>query len=561
LSVLKTVPNFPGSNGARTSLSDGSSDQLLVPYDSRNGIVDISIRKCPHCGRSYEPDQLEQMETIDQIDDFAEQQQRQRHHQQQQQQQREKDTGSAERTFINSEPFIDSNYFKLLGDSASNNDHVLPDSLFTQGYFNKFFKEIELLGRGARGSVYKVEHCLNGISLGHFALKKITIGDDSNWLLKVLREVTMLCKISFNNSNLVNYNHVWLEVSSINDFGPKIPCAFILQQYCSGGNLEEFILNLKNPTLSPTDLKTWRLNNKNGKLKGRLLNNDEILLIFSQIVSGVSELHKNHIIHRDLKPSNCLLSQAYFTNFINTKPDISKIPTILVSDFGESQIEGEKRNATGSTGTLEYTAPELLNFQKGKLAPQFNKKTDIYSIGMILYFICFAKLPYESTDFEILQNEIKSFNLDYLDADDRDDLLPDFKYLIKNLTSKSPEERMDTDEILNFLKKIGSIDHHIPHEDDEKVPFVRRLSLTDGVETRLTPFDKLIQEKKRIILIFINFITLKVLIQYQILGYISIFAIGFTLTQKIKHLYILTVSMVITSIILLIYNYLFIYFT
>lgn len=537
----------------------------------------MRIKRCPNCGQEFEIDQHHHAESGDSNGNI-----------------RNGHNGVSEKglTPVNSragehtgDSYIDSNYFRLLG-SSSNSDyadgttpiedeevdpieyeHNLPRSLFTQGYFDKFFKTQELLGRGARGSVYKVEHILNGISLGHFALKKITIGDDSKWLLKVLREVTMLCKISFNNRNLVNYNHVWLEVSSINDFGPEVPCAFILQQYCSGGNLEDFITNLAHPVLKPSELKKWKLKNKHAELKGRLLTNDEILLIFEQIVEAVAELHKNHIIHRDLKPSNCLLSKPYIKDFTNLKhiPDLSTVPTILVSDFGESQLEGEKRTATGSTGTLEYTAPELLEIGGPNRIPQFNKKTDIYSLGMILFFMSFGKLPYEHTaeEFDILKHEIEDgdVNMETL-VNLREDLLPEIKYLIIKMTSKSIQERLSTEEILAVIRKLHSVDDRSDKDLEalakqfEKMPMmVKRLSLTDGLEIE-TRLDILKRYQNRIYLTLFNFILLRLIIQYHLISYIFIFFLGLTITHDIKHIYILTTIMFITSIILTIISYL-----
>lgn len=522
----------------------------------------MRIRTCPNCGREFEIDQ--------------------HHHSESNNKPRMEQGLTTSRPGEHTgDSYIDSNYFRLLGSSSNSgiskieddeeiepNDelgHNLPQSLFTQGYLDKFFKTQELLGRGARGSVYKVEHILNGISLGFFALKKITIGDDYKWLLKVLREVTMLCKISFNNRNLVNYNHVWLEVSSINEFGPKIPCAFILQQYCSGGNLEDFILNLTNPVLKPNELKKWKLKHKNTRLKGRLLTNEEILIIFQQIVEGVSELHKNHIIHRDLKPSNCLLSKPYIKDFTKpSEPDLSQIPTILVSDFGESQLEGEKRTATGSTGTLEYTAPELLEINGSKRIPQFNKKTDIYSLGMILFFISFGKLPYEHTseEFEILKNEIEDnagLNISKL-LDLRDDLLPEIKYLIIKLTLKNSEERLSTEEILSVIKKVQSMDEKSDKELEdlskqfEKMPMmVKRLSLTDGLEIETDYIWNKYQSK--IFLMILNFLFLGLNFKHYVINYIFIFLLGLTITHDIKYIYILTIIISITSIILTIITY------
>lgn len=371
------------------------------------------------------------------------------------------------------------NYFRLLEDTFR-----LPDTLFTQGYFDKFFKEIEMVGRGSRGSVYKVEHILNGVSLGTFALKKITIGQDPLWLSKILKEVHMLVKISCNTHHLVNYNHVWLEVDSINEFGPKVPCAFILQQYCSGGNLEDLVTSLKDPKLSVKEMKRLKIR----KLKGRLLSNEEIVIMFKSIVKGVAELHKHHIIHRDLKPSNCLLSAKYSDEYF-FEPDLEKIPDVLIGDFGESQLEGETRSGTGATGTLEYTAPELLDVYEN--IQQFNKKTDVYSLGMILMFMCFGGAPFKSTDLNDLKREIMAD----IKIGTREGLHPGLIEIIKNLTSHTPNDRMDAEEILERLAWI--------EEDlDPAVSLVSsRLSLTHNAESPPLPL-AINRKRGRMILLY-----------------------------------------------------------
>lgn len=85
---------------------------------------------------------------------------------------------------------------------------------------------------------------------------------------------------------------------------------------------------------------------------------DHILSFFSDIASGLQHLHSNGFIHRDLKPSNCLLTQPH----VPGQP-----PKVLVSDFGEVQMENTMRSSTGATGTISYCAPEVL--KRGKCLP------------------------------------------------------------------------------------------------------------------------------------------------------------------------------------------------
>jgi len=56
----------------------------------------------------------------------------------------------------------------------------------------------------------------------------------------VLIEVQLLQRLS--HPNLVSYRHVWLEDVQLNRFGPSVPCAFILQEYCNSGDLLHYII-------------------------------------------------------------------------------------------------------------------------------------------------------------------------------------------------------------------------------------------------------------------------------------------------------------------------------
>ena len=370
----------------------------------------------------------------------------------------------------------------------------IPEELFIPGYFHKFFTTLSLLGNGARGSVFKVIHRIGNTSLGVFALKKISIGNDMVWFNKCIREVKALSSLTHKSANLITYNHVWLEMDksygvttkmnsdneklnqdSINynkddDLNEKIPCLFILQQYCPGGNLEDCILIdvfKKYPErISPEERKKWfkevrRIKRANVQLQLGL-STLQILHIIQDIARGLHELHDIGLIHRDLKPSNCLLLSKYkdeiitddnknnvtrgkgsLTNNFDIKEDRSNemnpsnkdnygvFPTVIIGDLGESQLLGEARTATGATGTIEYTAPEViindkLNQSVGTNFPmdndillQYNEYTfasDMYSFGMIVYFIVFGKLPFILDSFDIpeMKRTVKSFKINKL---------------------------------------------------------------------------------------------------------------------------------------------------
>ncbi|ODV85246.1 hypothetical protein CANARDRAFT_23310 [[Candida] arabinofermentans NRRL YB-2248] len=389
-------------------------------------------------------------------------------------------------------------YFKLLSQIESNNDannelksiisnqqksstsknNSIPLDLINQGYFKKFFKTLNVLGNGSNGLVLKVEHKLFHLNLGIFAIKKIPIGNDMNNLIKILNEVQFLYNLtesefSNNNCNIVKYNHVWIEVDKLNEFGPKVPIVFILFEYCDGGTLEDFINSITNPKF---DLKREKLIRKLKKqnqnitsmldTKKRFLNNFEIFKIFKDILNGLNYLHDLKILHRDLKPSNCLFKNKFTDTYNppNCIDDLTKIPNLLVSDFGESIMENTKRNQTGYTGTLEYCAPELFKVDHTGKFNEFSLCSDVYSLGIILYFICFNKLPFISNDQSGIKLEILNYNL-YNDinnvslkrgmGDDCDcELYEEWIELIKVMIDPMPENRPTCTQLFKYLEKI-----------------------------------------------------------------------------------------------------------
>lgn len=87
---------------------------------------------------------------------------------------------------------VDGNYFSILED-------LLNSSSFNQGYYDRFFVELNKLGRGQRGSVFRVRHMLDKIDLGEFAVKAVPTGSSHSWLVKMLREVMLLGKLKHPN--------------------------------------------------------------------------------------------------------------------------------------------------------------------------------------------------------------------------------------------------------------------------------------------------------------------------------------------------------------------------
>ena len=310
--------------------------------------------------------------------------------------------------------------------------------------------------------VLLVKHMLDGVVLGHFACKRVPVGDDHEWLKKVLVEVQLLQYLS--HQHLVSYRHVWLEDVKLSNFGPSVPCAFILQQYCNAGDLQHYISNTSKVSDAPQSLKdrARRFSRTQTKpsvnLQGRKLHFEEIYSFFKDITSGLNHLHVNGYIHRDLKPSNCLLHDA------------GHGLRVLVSDFGEVQTENMVRKSTGATGTISYCSPEVLRRDPSGQYGNFTPKSDIFSLGMILYFLCFARLPYRNAnaldedmdeDLDQLRDEITSWGGLHEERKLRPDLPEKLYTFLRRLLSLDPAERPSAEDILLGIKTGSGLDEVI----------------------------------------------------------------------------------------------------
>lgn len=347
----------------------------------------------------------------------------------------------------------------------------ISSSAFSPGYFRQFFVEQGLLGKGGNGVVLLVEHIMDRVSLGQFACKRVPVGNNHSWLEKVLVEVKLLQKIP--HRNLVQYHWVWLEDHQPNRFGPSIPCLWILQEYCNGGDLHNYVLGPKEEPTTADELKQ-RMRRKSKEdpepprdLRGpSKLTFDEIFSFFRDITAGLHHLHTKGYIHRDLKPSNCLLQQ-----------DGAKT-RVLISDFGEVQAAGVQRGSTGATGTISYCAPEVLR----RDAPagtfgDFTTKSDIFSLGMIVYFMCFGRLPYNSADgideekedLDELRAEITKWPGFDDETRSRPDLPEKLYRFLKRLLSVDPSERPSTGDILDSIRGGGNLSDAVAEEGGPRV--------------------------------------------------------------------------------------------
>jgi serine/threonine-protein kinase len=119
----------------------------------------------------------------------------------------------------------------------------------------------------------------------------------------------------------------------------------------------------------------------------RPLPENDALAIVSQILEGLDYLHSQGVIHRDLKPQNIMLCSD---------------GSLRIMDFGIAKVAASRRMTFGgfspTMGTPDYMAPEQVKGQRG------DERTDIYSVGAILYEMLTGRVPFEGQNAYMIMN-------------------------------------------------------------------------------------------------------------------------------------------------------------
>jgi serine/threonine-protein kinase len=118
---------------------------------------------------------------------------------------------------------------------------------------------------------------------------------------------------------------------------------------------------------------------------------DQAVPIFCQVLDGIQEAHNYGIIHRDIKPANMMLTEK---------------GTLKVLDFGIARILGTARMTRQGNiiGTIEYMSPEQVR------GFETDARSDIYSLGMLLYEMLTARCPFDiQNEFELMKAQIEQY--------------------------------------------------------------------------------------------------------------------------------------------------------
>ncbi|XP_075221414.1 testis-specific serine/threonine kinase [Lycorma delicatula] len=172
------------------------------------------------------------------------------------------------------------------------------------------------------------------------------------------RELDILTKIE--NPHII-------QVHSILQRGPRV---FIFMNYAENGDLLDHIK--RNGVTAEHNAKMW----------------------FRQMASGLQYLHSKNIAHRDLKCENILLSRKFH---------------VKIADFGFARfcMDDAGRRVLSETycGSAAYAAPEVVSG-----TPYNPKLADVWSLGIILFIMLNASMPFDDTNLKKLLKDQTSRN-------------------------------------------------------------------------------------------------------------------------------------------------------
>lgn len=277
---------------------------------------------------------------------------------------------------------------------------------------NDRYEIISLIGEGGMANVYLAQDTI----LDRKVAVKILRGDlasDEKFVRKFQREAISASSLSHPN------------IVEMYDVGEDDGEYYIVMEYIDGRTLKSLIKKRGGLTLSET------------------------VDIMLQLTSAIACAHDSYIIHRDIKPQNVLILDD---------------GRVKITDFGIAQAlnSAEMTQTNSVMGTVHYLPPEQAN------GTGATKKSDIYSLGILMYELLIGKLPFKGENaVEIALKQMKEPIPSVCEL--KEDVPQSIENIILKATAKNPKNRYDSvEEMHEDLETALDRDRR----DEEKVKFL-----------------------------------------------------------------------------------------
>lgn len=154
--------------------------------------------------------------------------------------------------------------------------------------------------------------------------------------------------------------------------------------------------------------------------------------ITKQILSAVEAAHKIGVVHRDLKPENILLIEK------NGDPDFAKI-----TDFGIAQVRMEETRHITQVGIV-YGSPLYMSPQQAQGEP-VDFRTDLYSIGIMLYEMLVGAVPFYAKSLTVVLNmHVHEAPKSFVEMLPNHTIPTELEAIVMQLLSKDPDARFES---------------------------------------------------------------------------------------------------------------------
>ena len=168
---------------------------------------------------------------------------------------------------------------------------------------------------------------------------------------------------------------------------------------------------------------------------------------WSEMLHAVAVVHKKGVIHKDLKPANFMLVAG----------------RLKLIDFGiASSIQSDKTSiiTDNAQGTFNYMSPESIQDLSGpqgkrRLCVKINFKTDVWSLGCILYQLTYGKLPFADIKHPLMKLQAITNHDHQIPFPELTDVDPRLVVVIKSCLEGDVRRRASVEDLLthSFLKE------------------------------------------------------------------------------------------------------------